>query len=656
MRQYILIAASALFAITASQAEELPPASPENFTTEFEIVDGSGVVKGKFTAPTMSDSYSDPQPLTGRISEIVVTRSCWLLGESDVQVARFEQAVPGKVYNFKDESISTFGYEYSYTARALNEAGEGGYGTYAYVFAGVKPAQPEIVSVTSMDGGQPPLTFTVKASDLDKDGNVLGLPLTELTLKFVADNDAETSGEVGKVNNPEPGQEYTLTFEAQEEMTYNFYLTASCEFGVSESTSYSAYVGADSPGVVSNIVVTPRDGGADITWSAPTTGRHNGWINPALTRYKVERVNGAETILLAEDFSDCNFFDDCEDLTGQTSVKYNITASNEIGEGLPTSSEQVVLGPVAGLPYSENFNKATYYSVEAQNLWTYDPDGWSSNWGVTQYTWSSGGVTGAMGSESVEEGYAYCSHSYSSANTHDRMISAAISLKDATYPVLSFYYVTRADMANRLEAAYRANGEEVSLMDFCIADEVAEKGDLKWVRRIVALPDAVGEDINLVFHAYRGESGEYCNLCIDEILLDDYPPVEVFNSDLSNNLITINWTAPTCSSGMATEYEVILDGGEPQRQSAASVSVVANDDSTHSLSVRAIYGDIPSKYSQTYTFNRTMTGILGIKVDGANSEYYDLTGMRRTSASKGEVLIKRTVGADGSVSIKKVVI
>lgn len=50
----------------------------------------------------------------------------------------------------------------------------------------------------------------------------------------------------------------------------------------------------------------------------------------------------------------------------------------------------------------------------------------------------------------------------------------------------------------------------------------------------------------------------------------------------------------------------------------------------------------------------TQTGIQNIGVGAEMTEYYDLTGMRRSSFSEGEIIIKRVITADGKVNVKKV--
>ena len=643
-------------AFSLSAATELPPSSPTDVTAAFYIRDGKGSVKGSLKAPTESNDYINPQPL-GIISLIEVTRSCWELGESDLPVARFEQAVPGMLYTFEDEGLTAYGYEYTYKAVARNADGEGGYGNYAFVFAGVRPAKPEFVNVKTADRGMSPVTFTLRAEELNDKNEALGMPLTALTLSYTADDDDETSDVISTIENPESGKEYEVTFDASDGMAYEFRIVSECAFGKSESQTLSLFIGEDSPGQPGDIKVTAHGEGAKISWSAPVAGRHNGWVDPASIRYRIERVvSYTNKKLLAEDLEVCEFVDECDDISTLTALTYAVTPYNTLGEGLTASSETVTVGPSASLPFMEHFNTPYGYGVSADNLWTADPDDY--NWAYSTYTWNSGGLTGVLGDEENGEGYAYCGQKYSSGDIENRLISTPVTLTTAKYPVLSFWYISRPDAANHLAVGYSADGEEHMLMEIGIADEFEEfagsDDEVIWVRRVVEMPGAAGKRAGLVFNAIRKSEGNNESVCIDEILLDDYPPVEVFTASFKDGDGAISWKAPSNSIGEPTRYEVALDGADPTEVDSPELPLTGIDDTDHTLRVRAIYGDIPSCWSDEYVFNPLTTGILTIGADGSRTEYYDLSGIRRDSFSGGEILIRRTISPDGSVTTTKV--
>lgn len=631
------------------------PGAPTDIQTTFQVQDGKGIVRGQFKAPTVTSDY-DPKPLTERLM-IDVTRDCWMLSEYDVPVAHIDNVIPGNAYSFIDDNIPAYGNSYTYTVRAYNLQGETdtwGSSASEWAYAGIHVAKPEFVSVTTADKGASPITFTVRAEDFDEDGNPLGMPLTALVLSYSADDDDETSGIVQTVEFPEAGKDYTVTFEAADGVSYDFYLVAECEFGSSESVSRSIFVGVDTPAAPADVKATAFEDGARISWTAPTEGRHHGWIDPAEVRYKVERVlSYYNRVQIADGLTECECFDPCDDLSTLTSLSYAVTAYNALGDGGYASSETLVVGPSAKLPFTEHFNTSSGWSVKADNIWTEVPEEY--NWSYTSSTYASGGLPGVNGDSKTEEGYAYCS---GYGNAENRLISTPISLSGAKYPVLTFWYGCRPDADNLLAVGYTADGEEVTVEEFGIADEyqahAVEEDAPVWVRRVVAMPGLAGKTASILFNAKCVASGNNENLCIDEVLLDDYAPVEVFACNFNEGTGAVTWTAPSNSTGEPTNYEVELDGEKCDDTTAPELLMGAAENRDYTVRVRAWYGDIPSLWSHMYVFNPLTTGILSIGVESGVTEYYDLTGTRRNTFTPGEILIRRTVAPDGSVKVSKV--
>lgn len=654
--KHLILAASALSLAMAAPAKELPPSSPTDVSAVFMINKDKGFVKGQFKAPEQSESYTDPQPLTEPISKITVTRSCWQLGEFGTPVVEFTQAVPGKSYTFSDESIPSFGYDYTYDVKAVNAAGEGGYGASAYVFAGLRPAMPEFVSVTQADKGLPPVTFVISTPGISDTGEELASPLTALTLSYKDDDDDnETICEIETISAPVPGKEYTVTFDAAEGKSYTFLLVSSCAFGSSEAAGRKIFVGADSPGAPGEVTaLTGADGSVTVTWTAPTAGRYNGWIDPAATRYRVERVAGENTVPVADAISDCSATDPCTDLTAPASVRYAVVAYNEFGESETAYSRNITVGPESRLPFVEHFNKKSGWSVEPENLWQFLPDNY--DWAFTNFSYASGGFGGVLSDDDNDEGYAYCSQSlYSEAD--DRMISVPVDLREAEYPVVSFYYLTREGYDNRLAVACLQDGEEHELLDLGMADDVAAEGDAGWVLRSAPLDMAAGASASLVMRAYHSGEGELGSFCIDEILIDDYKPVKSFSADAADDVVTITWTAPAAFTAAPTEYAISIDGEEqPATLSAPEYVTTLSDDDNHTIAVRAIYGPISSCWSEPYTFNRHTTGVASAHGGAIRVEYFDLNGTGRSAVNPGDLLVRRTTHADGSVTFEKVLI
>lgn len=637
MKHILLPIVAVATALSAYAASDLIPGAPTDVTAGFSVQNDKGTVKLQFKAPAVSSDY-DEKPLTERIA-IDVVRSCWMLSEYDVEISHIDNVVPGNAYSVIDDNIPAYGYYYTYDIKASNSKGESDYygsSTSESVYAGLRVAKPEFVKVATADKGASPLTFTVRAEALDEDGQDLGMPLTALVLSYQADDDDETSDVVDTIDNPEPGKEYEIAFEAVDGISYDFYLVAKCAFGESETVSKSIFVGEDTPGAPVDLKAVTFGDGAKITWSAPSEGRHFGWIDPAQVRYKVERVISYNNrILLAEDLDDCEYVDPCEDLSTLTSLSYSVTCYNALGDGGYASTESLTVGPSAKVPFIEHFNTSSGWSVKPDNIWTEVPEDY--NWTFSNSSYASGGLAGVLADGQYEDGYAYCS---GYGNPENRLVSTPVSLANASYPVLSFWYAARPDAANKLAVGFNMDGKETVADEFGIADDYVEYGNSDeipvWVRRVVALPQTAGAIASLVFNAQCVAGANNENLCIDEILLDDYPPVATFAAHFNDGEGAVSWTAPSNSTGEPTAYEVELDGEALEETALPELPISGVDNRDYNLRVRAIYGDIPSCWSETYVFNPLTTGIADITSESmAPVVYFNLQGQKIANPDKG---------------------
>ena len=121
---------SALAVPAVVQAQTLVPGAP-SLTMTFEIGGDEGEVVGTLTAPVNSASWQAlPE---GTKIDVVVTRSCYSLDESNVEVASFSGLAPGESVNFTDEAVPAwqYGYDYTYTpvASINGVKGSQGYGS-----------------------------------------------------------------------------------------------------------------------------------------------------------------------------------------------------------------------------------------------------------------------------------------------------------------------------------------------------------------------------------------------------------------------------------------------------------------------------------------------------------------------------------------------
>ena len=653
MKKFLLLATTvAAFTPAAFAQSALIPGEATDFVAEFDFNGGAPLVRGSFTAPTQNNSYFDPQPLT-EIARIEVTRSCYSVGEMDEPVAEYENPAPGETLSFVDETLEEFGYQYTYTVTAYSSENKGGYGAYQHIYVGVKPAKPEIVSVTTGENGFAPVTITFTAPSLTAEGEELPTPLT--SIKIVNYKGWNSEDLLETISDPVPGKEYTFVHPAENGVSYTYQISASTAFGDGDYASKMIYVGEDVPAAPTEFKAEVADGKVHLSWTAPAEGKNGGYIDPAATLYRVSRLIGYDETPIADGLSECNFTDPCYDLTGPTQFSYTVTAYNEKGEGGYVNLDgKLIVGPSSQLPYVEDFNEGGYFKSPA-NLWSTDPASFS-DWGYSDYDYYLA-LTGVDAADGNDEGYAYCSHRYASADAHERLISGSIDLSEAKYPVLTFFYAAVPDVTNRLSVEYRQGGGEAVLEDFCIAENAPADADYAWVKKTLPMDAAKGGDVSLVFHAYTGEDAtDVDNVFIDAIRLDDYPPVEGIMISVQGTTATIQWTAPANSSAQADSFDVYVDDNEPVRVSETEYVFASQLDTEHTVAVRAHYGDVPSCLSEAVAFDSNGTlGIGTVQADGGRVEYFDVNGRKVVAPVPGMFLIKRTTAADGAQKVEKTV-
>ncbi len=659
MHKLTVLAAAIALSAPAMLAETLTPGAPTSFFMTFDYNGGSPIIKGSFKAPTTNYSWSDPQPIT-EIGKIEVTRGCYEVGESDVPVYSVTSPQPGAQFEFTDTEEVEYGHQYTYCVRAYSTDNTSGGSDYVYLYVGIKPEKPT-VTLSTGENGSSPVTIKVTAPTT-RDGGGGGLlpaPLTKLEIKDYVSYGNEPV--LHTIENPVPGEEYTYVHEAENSKSYTYHVYASTAYGTSDYASAQIYVGEDVPGAPENVAAAVGEGGVSVTWTAPTAGKNSGYLDTASIRYRVARVIGySSETTLAEDLTECAYTDPCADLTGPTELKYKVTAYNTLGDGGYATSAEVVAGPAISLPFVENFNAGSDYYKEAENLWTKDPAGYSSNWGVERYDYSAS-ITGVDGDEDNYDGYAAASFRYASPGTVDRLISSSINFAGAEYPVLSFCTLVNSSNANHLAVDVRCDGaEDETLFDLAPNWIYAEGGDDNfWTMLTVPMMSLSGKVANVIFRAYvpEGNDDNSDNIFLDKIRIDNYPAVKNMVISSSDNQTVLSWDAPSCSTGEPSAYRLQLlseDADENVAVFATEYTMPTVKGENYQAVITPVYGDIDGLATEYAFVGGASTGVEGISADAAVAvEYLDMAGMRVAQPADGTPVIKRMVMADGSVKAVK---
>lgn len=181
-----------------------------------------------------------------------------------------------------------------------------------------------------------------------------------------------------------PGQNVTVAVTNLSEGVHNFGVYFMNAAGEGLRVAKSFYAGMDAPAPVENLTLSANsDGQPVISWETPTTGRNDGYIDPAQIRYTVVRY--PDNLTIATGLSTTN-------VTDRTSfdaqnVYYVVTPFIGTREGLPATTATELFGSGSALPVTfdfatkEDFNLCTV--IDANNdvdvqyhwgAWFYGPD------------------------------------------------------------------------------------------------------------------------------------------------------------------------------------------------------------------------------------------------------------------------------------------
>lgn len=156
-----------------------------------------------------------------------------------------------------------------------------------------------------------------------------------------------------------PGQTVSVDLTLDEGI-HSFSVQVSNVAGAGPRTGYSWYVGIDGPAKVQNLKVANNTNGMpQISWNAPSVGRHGGYIDPAKLTYDVVRM--PDNVKVATGITATN----CIDRTNFAvdNVYYVVTAYCDGRPGIETASETGLFGSGYALPVTFDFNDRSQFDL-----------------------------------------------------------------------------------------------------------------------------------------------------------------------------------------------------------------------------------------------------------------------------------------------------
>ncbi len=163
-----------------------------------------------------------------------------------------------------------------------------------------------------------------------------------------------------------PGEAMQLDITVDEAGMYSYTVVAVNEAGASLEQLAEAWIGHDVPAAAGAVKATLSPTSQmtnDITWTAPSTGAHGGYLDKLSLKYDIVRVNDGRVVaagLTTTRFSDTKLPDEL------TRYSYQVIARNDDGMGQSAVSNDLVNGPAVECPYIAPFNSW----IESGQYWT----------------------------------------------------------------------------------------------------------------------------------------------------------------------------------------------------------------------------------------------------------------------------------------------
>lgn len=178
------------------------------------------------------------------------------------------------------------------------------------------------------------------------------------------------NGEVVKTGTAAPGESVSAEVTLPGgETTVGVRL--SNEVGESAVPEVVQWIGPDVPVAASNVTLSidkANNNLATLTWTAPTTGTHEGELDASKLTYNVVRYPGE--VAVATGISATSFSENLPTPEYLTSYYYTVQVANNGVTGEVATSNKVALGDVATVPYYEDFNSkgsADVYTIVDAN-------------------------------------------------------------------------------------------------------------------------------------------------------------------------------------------------------------------------------------------------------------------------------------------------
>ncbi len=362
---------------------------------------------------------------------------------------------------------------------------------------------------------------------------------------------------------------------------YTYSVVASYADKTGDAATLKAYIGYDTPDVVSNITVADKSGSVDIAWEAPTKGAEGYVVNPADFKYNIYPVEMVE--FWGMTFPSTDFENPYA--TGLTETSANVafdTNSGEMGftyfavtaENTTGESDDTYGAVVTGAPYQ----MPVFESVAEAKL---------SYWWGTSCDANNQYLDGGLYlGENSSDGDGSCLLMAAETAGWMTLESGKIALAGAVNPVFTFDYSGDA-VAQLTVSVITPKGVKDNVATFTAGADFAPA--------TVSLVEFANEDWARVI--ITGTFSAAGSAFIDNI--------RVFNQ-LDNNLVAKNITAtPRINAGDNVLVNVTVEnqGSTTAEAGAYTVDIYCNDAKVESIPGTALESNATTTFEYTYATN-----------------------------------------------------
>ncbi len=543
--------------------------------------------------------------------DITVTRSCYSLGESNVEVATFSGLAPGETVTFTDtaEPAWKYGQQYTYTPVASIDGRKGaqGYGSltpgldFSFGYGDVK-------ALSELPASGEKATVDVQVTVPSKlNSPIVDIPVEMTALEFYRVTDPKAwpypTEYMGSIENPQKGETYIYKDSDPIQNAENYYVVKCISpFGYAE-TSAHVYVGYDTPSAPYPVKAEAVDGGVYIYWTAPDSGENYGEIDPADTYYIVSRCWGQgadEREVIADNLTATEYTDYGTDMEFPRAVRYEVTAANSVGVGgseFTGYSYDFLVGPAEKMPFVEDFNGGMTH------VWSTSYSSYYCQFSLAteaEFSLGSEDVTVAPHSG---RGLIYIDYAASRGNAQNDLTSYKIEVPAGGADVLSFWYFALPSTDITITPQLSRDGGEFESLGKVNITTPGQEG-MQWLQASFPLEDMEGVK-DVVVRLRFDAPTSYAAAVIDDIALLNYASVGQLAVEYDVDACTaiISWADPSGEYTRATGFEGYVDGVSVGEVASPWVFQAAEHRKNYVVAVKALYEGVEVPVSPTLTVN-----------------------------------------------------